>query len=57
MPVDVAVADPYQLEIEDVSAAIRTGRAPLVGRAESMGQVRALAALRRSAATGAPVRL
>jgi D-xylose 1-dehydrogenase (NADP+, D-xylono-1,5-lactone-forming) len=57
MPVDVAVADPYQLEIEDVSAAIRTGRAPLVGRAESMGQVRALAALGRSAATGAPVRL
>ena len=56
MPVDVAVADPYQLELEDVSAAIRTGRPPLVGRAESMGQVRALEALRRSAATGTSVR-
>ncbi len=57
VPVDVAVGDPYQLELDDVTAAIRSGRAPLVGRAESMGQVRALEALRRSAATGAPVRL
>lgn len=50
-------ADPYRLEIEDVSSAIRTGRAVLVGRAASVGQARVLEALRRSAATGQVVRL
>ena len=48
--------DPYQLELEDVSAAIREHRAPLLGRADALGQARALEALYRSADTGLPVR-
>jgi predicted dehydrogenase len=50
-------ADPYALEIDDVSEAIRSGRPPLVGRSESLGQARTMEALLRSAASGAPVRL
>jgi D-xylose 1-dehydrogenase (NADP+, D-xylono-1,5-lactone-forming) len=50
-------ADPYTLEMDDVSEAIRTGRPPLVGRSESLGQSRTMEALLRSAASGAPVRL
>jgi xylose dehydrogenase (NAD/NADP) len=49
--------DPYQLELEDVSAAIREGRRPLLGRADALGQARAIEALYRSASTGVPVRL
>jgi len=50
-------ADPYAFEIDDISEAIRSGRPPLVGRDESLGQARTLDALRRSAATREPVRL
>ncbi len=49
--------DPYQLELEDVSAAIRDHRPPLLGRAEALGQARAVEALYRSAESGHPVRL
>jgi predicted dehydrogenase len=49
--------DPYQLELEDVSAAIREHRAPRLGRADALGQARALEALYQSAETGLPVRL
>jgi len=49
--------DPYQLELEDVSAAIREHRAPLLGRADALGQARAIEALYQSAETGLPVRL
>jgi xylose dehydrogenase (NAD/NADP) len=49
--------DPYQLELEDVSAAIREGRPPRLGRADALGQARAIEALYRSADTGLPVRL
>jgi D-xylose 1-dehydrogenase (NADP+, D-xylono-1,5-lactone-forming) len=49
--------DPYQLEIEDVSRAIREGRPPLLGRADALGQARAIDALYRSAAAGTPIRL
>ncbi len=51
------IADPYQLELEDVSRAIRTGEPPLLGRADALGQARALEALLRSAETGSPVDL
>jgi D-xylose 1-dehydrogenase (NADP+, D-xylono-1,5-lactone-forming) len=47
----------YRLELEDVSRAIRGEAAPLLGRADAMGQARALDGLLRSAATGQPVRL
>ena len=49
--------DPYQLELEDVSSAIREGRPPLLGRADALGQARAIDALYRSAAAGIPVRI
>jgi predicted dehydrogenase len=43
-PEDVAVAtaNPYRLELEDVSRAIRTGSAPRLGRADALGQARTI---------------
>jgi D-xylose 1-dehydrogenase (NADP+, D-xylono-1,5-lactone-forming) len=48
-------ANPYRLELEDVSAAIRGEREPRLSRADAMGQARALEALLRSASLGRPV--
>ena len=48
--------DPYQVEIEDMCEAIRSGRPPLVGRRDALGQARTLAALLRSSQVGQPVR-
>ena len=48
--------DPYQVEIEDICEAIRSGRPPLVGRRDALGQARTLAALLRSSQVGQPVR-
>ena len=53
----IAFADPYQLELEDVSAAIRQHRPPMLGRADALVQARALEALYQSAETGLPVHL
>jgi D-xylose 1-dehydrogenase (NADP+, D-xylono-1,5-lactone-forming) len=53
--VEIQRANPYRLELEDVSAAIRGEREPRLGRADAMGQARALEALLRSAAEGRPV--
>ncbi|MBI3749317.1 MAG: Gfo/Idh/MocA family oxidoreductase [Chloroflexi bacterium] len=53
----IGFADSYQLELEDVSAAIREHRPTLLGRADAMGQARAIEALYRSADSGLPVRL
>ncbi|MFL5754786.1 MAG: Gfo/Idh/MocA family protein [Chloroflexota bacterium] len=50
-------ANPYQLELEDMSRAIRTGSKPMLGRADALGQARTIEALYRSADSGAPVRL
>jgi predicted dehydrogenase len=55
--IDVDAADSYRLQIEDVSAAIRTGRPPLLGREDALGQARTIAALERSAAEGRTVAL
>jgi D-xylose 1-dehydrogenase (NADP+, D-xylono-1,5-lactone-forming) len=53
----VPVSDPYRLERENMSAAIR-GEAPaLLGREDALGQARVIEALYRSAATGAMVSL
>lgn len=49
--------NPYQLELENVGAAIRGETAPLLGRDDALGQARAIAALYESAGTGAEVRL
>jgi predicted dehydrogenase len=53
--IEVDFANPYRLELEDVSAAIRGEREPRLGRADALGQARALEALRLSASEGRPV--
>ena len=55
--IEVEGANPYRLELEDLNAAIRGERAPLLGRADALGQVRAIDALFRSADTGEVVTL
>ncbi len=50
--VTVEPADSYALELEDMAAAIRAERAPLLGRDDALGQARTIAALYRSAAEG-----
>ncbi len=40
--VPVETANPYALELEDFSAAIREGRSPRLGREDAVGQARAL---------------
>jgi predicted dehydrogenase len=55
--IDVEDVDRYFLEVENFSAAVRGEVEPLLGRADALGQVRAIEALYRSAATGAAVSL
>jgi predicted dehydrogenase len=55
--VAVEAADPYGRELEDFSAAIREGRAPLLGRADAVGQARAIEALYAAAERGSAVTL
>jgi predicted dehydrogenase len=50
--VAVEPADSYSLELQDMAAAIRGEREPLLGRADALGQARAIEALYRSAAEG-----
>jgi predicted dehydrogenase len=50
--VAVEPADSYSLELEDMAAAIRGERAPLLGREDALGQARAIEALYCSAAEG-----
>lgn len=45
----------YRLELEDLAAAIRGERAPLIGRADARGQARTIEALYRSARSGQTV--
>jgi predicted dehydrogenase len=47
----------YRLQLEDVSAAIRERREPLLGRADALGQARTIEALYRSAEQRRAVRL
>jgi len=47
--------DPYRLEVENLSAAIRGEAEPLLGRADALGQSHTIAALYRSAESGKPV--
>ncbi len=48
--------NPYQLELENLSTAIRGEGTPLLGRADALGQARAIAALYDSAERGVAVR-
>jgi predicted dehydrogenase len=55
--VEIEQADPYRLELENLSGAIRGEAELLLGREDALGQARALEALHRSATTGSPVAL
>jgi xylose dehydrogenase (NAD/NADP) len=55
--IEVENGDCYQLELEDFARAIRGEKEPLLGRADALGQARALAALYLSADEGRPVKL
>ena len=55
--IEVEAANPYRLELEDLNAAIRGERPPLLGRADALGQVRTIDALFRSAAANQVVDL
>jgi len=54
---EIPRVNPYELELDDFAAAIRGERAPRLGRADMLGQARALRALYESAATERLVRL
>ena len=53
--IEIEAANPYRLELEDLNAAIRGERAPLLGREDAMGQARAIDALFRSHEAGGAV--
>jgi D-xylose 1-dehydrogenase (NADP+, D-xylono-1,5-lactone-forming) len=55
--ISIEEANPYRLELENVSDAIRGNARPLLGREDAVGQARVLEALYRSAAEGAPVQV
>ena len=54
--IEIAAANPYGLEADNLAAAIRGAGAPLLGREDATGQARAIEALYASADSGAPVR-
>ena len=54
--IEVAAANPYGLEADNLAAAIRGAGPPLLGREDATGQARAIEALYASADSGAPVR-
>ena len=53
--IEIEAANPYRLELEDLNAAIRGERQPLLGREDAMGQVRAIDAMFRSHEAGGAV--
>jgi xylose dehydrogenase (NAD/NADP) len=55
--IEIERADPYRLELENLSDAARGEAELLLGREDAMGQARALEALHRSAETGEAVTL
>jgi xylose dehydrogenase (NAD/NADP) len=55
--VKVEPADPYRLELENLSAAIRGDAKPLLGREDAVGQARVIEALFASAASSTAVAL
>ena len=55
--IDVEAADPYRLELENLSAAIRGDARPVLGREDAVPQACVIEALFRSAASGAAVSL
>ena len=54
-PVELPALNPYALQLENFSAAIRGTAEPLLGRADAVGQARAVEALYAAAETGSSV--
>jgi xylose dehydrogenase (NAD/NADP) len=52
--IELEQRNPYRLELENLSDAIRGEGTPLLGRDDALGQARVLEALHRSATSGAP---
>jgi D-xylose 1-dehydrogenase (NADP+, D-xylono-1,5-lactone-forming) len=55
--IEIPVADSYRLEAENMSAAVRGQATPLLGRADALGQARAIEALYEAADSGKTVAL
>jgi xylose dehydrogenase (NAD/NADP) len=55
--IELEPEDSYRLQLENMSAAVRGRAQPLLGRADALGQARAIEALYRSADEGGPVSL
>jgi predicted dehydrogenase len=55
--IQVERLDPYRLELENLSDAIRGEGSPLLGRDDALAQARVLEALHRSATSAEPVSL
>lgn len=55
--VDYEPQNQYRLELDELAAAVRGERAPLIGRDDALGQARTIHALYRSARSGALVAL
>ena len=55
--IELPDADSFRLQLENLAAAVRGDAAPLLDRADAVGQARTIEALYRSAETGAPVEL
>jgi xylose dehydrogenase (NAD/NADP) len=55
--ISIEAANSYQLELENVSDAIRGDEQLLLGRNDALGQARTLEALHRSAETGVPIEI
>jgi xylose dehydrogenase (NAD/NADP) len=55
--IELPGVDPYRLEVENFSAAIRGTATPLLGRSDAVGQARAIEALYAAAESGAAVAL
>jgi predicted dehydrogenase len=55
--IDIEPQDSYQLELENVSSAIRGESELLLSRSDAVGQARTLEALHESATGGGPVAL
>jgi len=53
--VPVQAANPYAAELDDLARAVREGGEPRLGRADAVGQARAIEALYRAAEAGGPV--
>jgi D-xylose 1-dehydrogenase (NADP+, D-xylono-1,5-lactone-forming) len=55
--IELEPANSYGLELDDLSAAIRDGGRPLLGREDAVGQARTIEALYASAGSGSAVRI